>query len=99
MTEEMENIIAICEAKGRVCPQPSKWNDLWQMLPDRRRTGMYGWEPPRPLILGAWWTTGPDAKHSRLKDHLAWAAKKGVLAEVARFLDALTEVEWFHGND
>jgi hypothetical protein len=37
----------------RVCPVPQRWNELWEMLPDRKRVGN-GWEPPLPLILAAW---------------------------------------------
>ena len=36
----------------RICPLPGKWNDLWEMLPDRTCVGG-GWEPPLPLILAA----------------------------------------------
>jgi hypothetical protein len=39
---------------GRVCPQPVVWQQLWEILPDRRRVGA-GWEPLSPLILAAWW--------------------------------------------
>jgi len=99
MTENIQRIVAACDEKGRVCPQPMKWNDLWQMLPGRRRTGIHGWEPSQPLILGAWWTTSPGAKNARFKEHLVWAEAKGVLAKVEQFLDTLSEEEWFHGND
>jgi hypothetical protein len=49
---------------GRVCPQPMIWNQLWELLPDRRRVGA-GWEPPLPLILAAWWEASDSDKRSR----------------------------------
>ena len=56
MTDTVESLVAYCRENGRVCPQPTLWNELWEMLPDRRRVGS-GWEPPVLLILTAWHTT------------------------------------------
>ena len=49
---------------GRVCPVPRRWNELWEMLPARRRGGR-GWEPPLPLILAAWWSVSISGKNHR----------------------------------
>lgn len=38
---------------NRVCPQPVRWQELYEMLPDKKRIGN-GWEPALPLILAAW---------------------------------------------
>lgn len=86
------------EINDRVCPLPERWNELWEMLPDRRRVGS-GWEPPLPLILAAWWTTPILAKRLRLLEHLEYAADKGVLQDVDGFLRELPESEWAHIRD
>jgi hypothetical protein len=65
------------------------------MLPDRQREGM-GWNPPLPLILGAWWHTSALEKQLRLREHIAYAEEKGVLPQVERFLRGLGEDEWAH---
>jgi hypothetical protein len=68
----LNEVLAECEAHGRVSPQPQKWNELWELLPDRRRQGA-GWEPPLPLILAAWHDSSDAEKRERLRLHLRWA--------------------------
>jgi hypothetical protein len=75
-----------------------RWNELWEMLPDRNRKGL-GWEPPLPLILAAWWETSALEKRNRFEEHLIYAERKGILEEVAVFLRSLPEDQWFHEND
>jgi hypothetical protein len=53
MKEKLSSLINYCSSDGRVCPLPMKWNELWEMLPGRKRVGD-AWEPPLPLILAAW---------------------------------------------
>ena len=68
------------------------------MLPDRRRLGG-SWEPPLPLILAAWWQTPILPKVIRLREHLEYAERHGVLDRVDAFLRALPETEWAHISD
>ena len=56
----LSDLLDYVRSNDRVCPQPQKWNELWEMLPDRRRAGE-GWEPSLPLILDAWWDTPATA--------------------------------------
>lgn len=74
---------------------PSQWQALWEILPNRRRAGG-GWEPSLPLILAAWHDTPALVKMVRLKEHIDWAERKGVLHEVDQFLRSLPESEWAH---
>lgn len=74
---------------------PMRWNELYEMLPDRKRVGG-GWEPPLPLILAAWYDTPALPKMLLLAEHIEWAASHSVLVEVESFLRGLQEVEWFH---
>jgi hypothetical protein len=91
-------LIAYCRQNERVCPQPNRWQQLWEKLPGRKR-GEAGWEPPAPLILAAWHDTPAMLKMLRLAEHIEWADKHGALQEVATFLRGLSEEEWHYiGN-
>ena len=91
---------ALAEAtkNGRVCPQPSRWNALYELLPSRHRSGN-GWEPALPLILAAWHETPALMKALRLREHLEWAAGHGALDQVHSFMASLPESDWFHYGD
>ena len=93
----IEQVIAETQKNGRVCPQPQRWNELYKLLPDRKRKDN-GWEPALPLILGAWWDTPMLSKTIRFREHLEWADAHGVLAKVFEFMTNLPEEEWYHGE-
>ena len=98
MNDQLESLKEYCKEGERVCPTPQAWNELWEMLPNRSRVGS-GWEPPLPLILGAWWHTSNLDKMLRLRQHLAWAAEHGSLPEIDVFLRSLEESSWHHLTD
>src|SRR5688572_15150851 len=98
MNDSAESLIAYCRENSRVCPLPQQWNELWELLPERRRVGG-GWEPPLPLILAAWHETPAMLKMLRLAEHVEWAAKHSALDSVSRFLRDLKEADWFHLGD
>ena len=98
MTDTADGLIAYSRENGRVCPQPPRWHELWELLPERRRSGGSG-EPPAPLILGAWHYTSNVEKMSRLAEHIQWADTHEALVEVSAFLRALVESDWHHLND
>ena len=76
---------------------PDYWNQLWELLPNRRRVGM-GWEPSLPLILAAWSNTSILEKVLRLDEHIHYATEHGVLDEVDSYLRKLTPEQWFYGK-
>ena len=92
--EKEEQLKQFVLSDGRVCPQPYHWNKLWEMLPDRKRLGSV-WEPPPPLILGAWRDASAGAKRMRLFDHIRYAADHGVLDQVDRYLRDLNPDQWY----
>ena len=98
MTESIQELLEFSTANGRVCPQPIRWNEIWEMLPDRERAGG-GWRPSLPLILGAWWYASVAEKRQRLQEHLEYAAVKGILDRAGEFLRALPEDQWFHEGE
>ena len=81
----LEEALAEIQKNNRVCPQPQKWQQLYEMLPQKQRKGA-GWEPGLPLILAAWWDAPELAKMLRLREHIEWSAAHGCLDEVFNFL-------------
>jgi hypothetical protein len=90
-------LIEYTRLHNRVCPIPSRWDELWRMLP--RASGVGERALGMPLILGAWWNTPPELKQARLREHLEYARLTGVLDKVDTFLRALAEEEWAHVED
>lgn len=87
---------AMVEARrnNRVCPKPGRWQQLYEMLPQRTA------HQPTPPLLGASWNATPAlSKRMCLRDQLAWAEAKGALPEVLCFLKDLPEEDWHHMDD
>jgi hypothetical protein len=93
-SDALAALLAHVNADHRVCPLPLKWNELWELLPSRRRTASGGWEPPLPLILAAWGATSNAEKRARLDEHIHWAASHGSLDQVDHFIRALRQDDW-----
>ena len=98
MEDKIKSLIEYVQSEGRVCPMPAFWNDMWNMLPDRRQKANGGWDPSLPLILAAWWDTTAEDKRGRLRSHIEYAANKGVLDKIDTFLRNLTPEQWAYGN-
>jgi hypothetical protein len=98
MSDTLEQLLPYCRADRRVCPVPTKWNDLYRLLPNARQEGA-GWKPALPLILAAWGHTSDEEKQRRLAEHLTWAHDHGALEKVATFLRGLTDAQWHHVGD
>jgi hypothetical protein len=94
----LDALLAHVRQNGRVCPIPDRWNELWEMLPARRRVG-HGWEPPLPLILAAWWNTPVFMKSLLFQEHIQYAEAHGVLADIDQYLRRLPEQQWAHLGD
>jgi hypothetical protein len=98
MKDDAQTLIVYSREHQRVCPQPQRWQALWEMLPDRRQVDG-GWSPPLPLILGAWHHASNIEKMQRLAEHLEWAEKRGKIAAIAAFIRSLDESDWHHLSD
>jgi hypothetical protein len=94
----LEQALAEAQKNRRVCPVPQRWQELYEMLPNKQRAGSE-WEPPPPLILAAWWGTPALAKTVRFREHLEWAETQGCLDRVFHYLSALQEKDWHHLGD
>ena len=53
MSETVDSLTVYCRDNKRVCPVPKAWQQLWEMLPEKRRT-VDAWGPAIPLIGAAW---------------------------------------------
>jgi hypothetical protein len=94
MADSADQLIETLRLAGRVCPHMANWNALWEILPDRRRDIHEAWQPPLPLILGAWFTSTNAEKRERFEEHLRWAESHGALDRAALFLMELREEQW-----
>lgn len=99
VSEKAVGLIDYCSHKGRVCPLPDGWLKLWNILPNKTRSGNAAWNPSLPLILAAWHDTPPIMKMLRLLEHIEWADANGVIDEVDNFLRGLDESSWYHIDD
>ena len=97
MDEKLKVLLEYVKANGRVCPMPTHWDHLWEMLPDKTHVGRR-WEPLPPLTLTVWWETPLLAKVTRLEAHIRYAAERGALTEVDSYLRGLKPEEWFYGK-
>jgi hypothetical protein len=96
MSDKLKELLEYVKADGRICPNPQEWNKLWELLPDKKRIGL-GWEPPVPLILGAWWGSSYLEKSLQLDQHIRYAGEHGVLNDVDIYLRGLKPEQWFYG--
>ena len=94
MVQSVDELIGTLHLAGRVCPYMANWNALWELLPDRQRDLGGAWQPPLPLILGAWFTTTNAQKRDRFEEHLRWADSHAALDRVAQFMIQLREEQW-----
>ena len=89
----IEELLVDVMKDGRVCPMPTQWNLLWELLPDRQRKGS-GWEPPVPLILAAWHDSSNVDKRDRFLLHLRWAYERGAIDVVVNYLSTMKPEDW-----
>jgi hypothetical protein len=94
MSENVDSLTVYCRDDKRVCPLPKAWQQLWEMLPEKRQA-VGAWEPAVPLIGAAWHETPAMLKMARLAEHIQWAASHNALREAAAFLRGLREDEWY----
>jgi hypothetical protein len=93
----LDDIVAAAPADNRVCPMPKEWNELWDMLPEKKRLpGQRSALLPIPV---AWEATPDEDKRERFIAHLRYAKEQGVLEQVAAFLSLLPWEQWHYEDD
>lgn len=95
--ESFDSLWEYCTSEDRIIP--TDWNQLWQMLLDKKQKPSGGWEPPLPLILVTWDNTTPTEKQSRFKEHVQWAADHQQINEIGSYLRSLSEDQWYHKGE
>jgi hypothetical protein len=95
MVSTLQATLALASENGRVCPKPSSWARLFELLPNKR-SDAYGSIPAAPLLLSAWSESSDVQKVLRLREHLEWADRHAGLPAVHAFLLKLPESEWHH---
>ncbi len=97
ITSKLKDLMEFCRQNDRVCPHPVEWERLWRILRERGQK-QARWNPPRPLILAAWWETSILEKRECLKQHIRWAYEHEIFDAVNSFIRALSEDQWFHAS-
>jgi len=97
--ETFDSLWEYCTANNRLVPIPTYWSKLYGLLKNTHQKSSGGWEPPLPLILGAWHHSLPIDKQLRFKEHIRWAESQWQLDEVASFLRSLSEEHWCHDGE
>ena len=92
---KLELLLAYWKENGRVCPTPTRWNELYDLMLTGRHNFGARQGPRRPLILAAW-SEPAELKALRLEEQLKWADNNSNLDPVDLFLRGLAESEWFH---
>jgi hypothetical protein len=95
---KLELLLAYCKENGRVCPTPTRWNELYDLMLTGKHQSGARQGPRRPLILAAW-SEPAELKALRLEEQLKWADYNTNLGDVDPFLRGLAESEWFHLGD
>jgi hypothetical protein len=87
----VDEVMVEARKNNRVCPQPARWVELYEMLPDKTRS-----QPSPPLVDAAWKATPSIPKRMCLREHVEWAAEHACLDKVFAFMKSLPEDEWHH---
>lgn len=87
----VEDVMEEARRNNRVCPKPLVWQRLYEWLPNKGPK-----LPPVPATRAEWEQLSALQKRSRLREHIEWAAHKGVLPKVYDALKALPEDRWYH---
>jgi hypothetical protein len=101
VVRELTVVEVMVEARlhNRVCPKPAKWQQLYDMLPDKKQSAGGRWDPAPPLVDAAWKDTPSIPKRMVFREHIEWAASHGCLPQVFTFMKSLPESDWHHMGD
>jgi len=91
----VDQVMLLARRNNRACPLPGPWAELHALLPAHNARGR-SLAPPPPIGGPDWDQVSPMQKRLRVRDHIEWADRAGVLREVHEFLARLPEEEWLH---
>lgn len=84
-------VMRIARQDNRVCPQPTKWLELYRILQEHAAGAAL---PAEPLTGSAWASTPAMAKRQCFHEQLEWADKHHCLTPVHDWLKGLMPSEW-----
>jgi hypothetical protein len=61
----------------RICPNPSRWSDVFEQLLEYAEAHACPTQPPKPLILAGWAYTNDTHKMRRWRETVDWASANG----------------------
>ena len=93
--KKLEELLAYAKSNGRICPSVLVWEELWEMLPDKKQISDTQWQPELPVIMAAWRENPNAYRAKRLEEHIRYAAAHGILDEADAFLQNLQPESWF----
>ncbi len=85
--------MGLARKENRVCPQPSRWLEMYRILQEKAGLGAL---PSQPLVGSAWAATPPMAKRMAFHEQLEWAEKNHCLTPVYEFLKTLRDSDWYN---
>ncbi|HEY1229626.1 MAG TPA: hypothetical protein VGF26_20145, partial [Ramlibacter sp.] len=91
----VDDVMAICRTRDRVCPLPAVWQKLYLCLPVERR-GTAVFRAPFPIERRRWNVVADLLKQQRLCEQFIWADEHGGLFGIQKFLVEMGESEWHH---
>jgi hypothetical protein len=84
-------VMRIARQDNRVCPQPTKWLELYRILQEHAKGAAL---PAEPLTGSGWASTPAMAKRQCFHEQLDWADKHHCLRPVHDWLQGLMPSEW-----
>lgn len=72
----------------RICPNPSRWNDVFEQLLEYAEAHARPSRPPPPLILAGWAYSNDTEKMRRWRETVEWASANGCAGIVEGISDA-----------
>jgi hypothetical protein len=87
----VDDVMLEARRNNRICPKPLVWQRLYDWLPNKTPQ-----LPQVPATRAEWDQLPPLQKRNRLREHLEWAARHGLLQKVHEGLKALPEERWHH---
>ena len=85
-------VTGLTRKDNRVCPQPSRWLEMYRILQEQPGRGAL---PPDPVVGSAWASTPPLAKRMAFHEQLEWADRNHCLTPVHEYLKTLRDADWY----
>lgn len=78
----------------KICPLPTKWNNIYNLLLEHYKNLASIPKPPIPLILNGWVFSNDEEKHARWLQTMQWIKEYYPDSQIL----ILNEDEWYYGN-